>query len=133
MVPLPDGKKVVGSRFTYTIKTTGDGQWDRDKARFIVQGFTMVPGVDYTKTWVVVASKESSDEDDSNEDDPNEGDSNENNPNKGNPNKDDPNEGSPNENNPNEGDPDEGGPDSNLNTQGTQCQSIRIPAKVSID
>ena len=59
LVPLPDGKNVVGSRFTYTVKTTGDGQWHRDKARFIVHGFTMVPGVDYIKTWVAVARLES--------------------------------------------------------------------------
>ena len=51
---LPDGKKVIGSCFTYSVKTTGDSQWYKDKARFIVQGFIMIAGEHYTETWAAV-------------------------------------------------------------------------------
>ena len=58
LVVLPDGKKVVGSRYTYSVKMTGDGEWYKDKARFIVQGFATVAGEDYTETWAAVARLE---------------------------------------------------------------------------
>ena len=59
LVPAPVDKNIVGSRFTYLLKTTGDGSWFKDKARFIVQGFTMVAGEDFTETWAAVARLES--------------------------------------------------------------------------
>ncbi len=53
------GKNVVGSKCTYVVKTNGDGEWYKDKVRFIAQGFTMVAGEDFTETWAAVARLES--------------------------------------------------------------------------
>ena len=59
LVPAPNNKNVVGSRFTYAVKTTSDSQWFKDKARFIAQGNTMIEGEDFTETWAAVARLES--------------------------------------------------------------------------
>ena len=59
LVPLPADKNMCGSQFTYKVKTTGDGKWYKDKVQFIVQGFTMIEGVDFNKTWVAVTRLES--------------------------------------------------------------------------
>ncbi len=59
LVPRPTDKHVIGSRFTYAIKTTGDGTWYKDKVRFIVQGFSMIRGIDFNETWAAVARFES--------------------------------------------------------------------------
>ena len=59
LVPRPSDKNIVGSRFTYAVKTTGDGQWFKDKARFITQGNTMIEGEDFSETWAAVARLES--------------------------------------------------------------------------
>ena len=36
LMPPPDDKNITGSWFTYAVKTTGDRQWYKDKARFIL-------------------------------------------------------------------------------------------------
>ena len=48
----------MGSCFTYAVKTTGDGQWYKDKACSIAQGFTMVEGEDFNEMWAAVARLE---------------------------------------------------------------------------
>ena len=50
VVPLPKGKKVVGSRWVYSIKDNPDGAV-LHKARFVAKGFSQVEGSDYTDTY----------------------------------------------------------------------------------
>jgi hypothetical protein len=55
IVPLPTGKKVVGSRWIYKIKFHSDGSIERHKARLVARGFTQTFGVDYKETFAPVA------------------------------------------------------------------------------
>ena len=51
LVDLPPGCKATGSRWTYDLKRGPDGQITRYKARFVVQGFSQIPGIDYSDTF----------------------------------------------------------------------------------
>ena len=55
LVDLPPGKSVVGCKWVYKIKTFFDGTVDRYKARLVARGFTQEYGVDYEKTFALVA------------------------------------------------------------------------------
>jgi transposase InsO family protein len=55
LVPLPDGRKAVGSKWVFTVKTNEEGNIIRHKARLVAQGFTQVEGIDYTETFAAVA------------------------------------------------------------------------------
>jgi transposase InsO family protein len=55
LMPLPEGRKAVGSRWVFTVKTDEEGNITRHKARFVAQGYTQVEGVDYTETFAAVA------------------------------------------------------------------------------
>ncbi|CAN0481874.1 unnamed protein product [Discosporangium mesarthrocarpum] len=50
LILLPPGRKLVGSRWLFRIKTNG-----RYKARFGAHGFSQIPGVDYFATFAPVA------------------------------------------------------------------------------
>ena len=50
VVPLPKGKKCVGSRWVYTIKENPEGE-KTYKARFVARGFSQVEGTDYKDTY----------------------------------------------------------------------------------
>ena len=39
VVPRPEGKKVVGSRWIYKVKHAADGNVEKYKARFVAKGF----------------------------------------------------------------------------------------------
>ncbi|GJZ85708.1 putative leucine-rich repeat protein [Tanacetum coccineum] len=58
LVPRPATSNVVGLKWVYRIKYLSDGSNDRYKARLVAQGFTQVPGLDYSHTFspVVKAS-----------------------------------------------------------------------------
>ena len=57
VVPLPKGKKVVGSRWVFSIKDNPDGAVIH-KARFVAKGFSQVEGSDYTDTYSPTAKME---------------------------------------------------------------------------
>ena len=46
LLKLPQGKRTVGSKWTYKREIKSDGPVERYKARFVVQGFTQRAGQD---------------------------------------------------------------------------------------
>jgi hypothetical protein len=55
IVPRPEGKFVVTSKWIYKINHATDGSIEKYKAIFVVRGFSQVEGVDYEETFVLVA------------------------------------------------------------------------------
>jgi hypothetical protein len=55
VVPRPEGKSVVTSKWLYKLKHAADGSIEKYKARFVARGFSQVEGVDYDETFVSVA------------------------------------------------------------------------------
>jgi len=51
LVPCPSGCNVVTSKWIWTHKRRADGTLDRYKARWVLRGFTLRPGVDYDETF----------------------------------------------------------------------------------
>ncbi|KAJ9561510.1 hypothetical protein OSB04_006670 [Centaurea solstitialis] len=58
LVPRPVNHNVVGCKWIFWTKYLADGSIDRHKARLVAQGFSQVPGLDYSHTFspVVKAS-----------------------------------------------------------------------------
>ena len=54
LVELPNGKRVIGSRWTFVLKLNADGTIKRFKARFVAQGFTQTFGLDFLNTYAPV-------------------------------------------------------------------------------
>jgi hypothetical protein len=55
VVPRPEGKSVVTSKWLYKLKHAADGSIEKYKARFVARGFSQVEGVDYDETFASVA------------------------------------------------------------------------------
>jgi hypothetical protein len=55
VVPRPDGKSVISSKWLYKIKYVADGSIEKYKARFVARGFSQREGVDYSETFAPVA------------------------------------------------------------------------------
>ena len=55
VVPRPQKKKVVGSRWIYKVKHAADRSMDKYKARFTAKGFSRKEGIDYEETFAPVA------------------------------------------------------------------------------
>ncbi|GKB85873.1 retrovirus-related pol polyprotein from transposon RE1 [Tanacetum coccineum] len=51
LVPRPKDSNVVGSKWVFRTKYHSDGSVDRLKARLVAQGFTQIPGLDYSHTF----------------------------------------------------------------------------------
>eukprot|EP00253_Pinus_taeda_P027516 PITA_27516 len=55
VVPRPEDKSVVTSRWLYKVKHAAYGSIEKFKARFMARGFCQVEGVDYEETFAPVA------------------------------------------------------------------------------
>ena len=55
LVPLPEGKKAIGTRWVYKLKRNADGSLDRFKARLVAKGYAQSKGVDYNEVFSPVA------------------------------------------------------------------------------
>ncbi|PKU74614.1 Retrovirus-related Pol polyprotein from transposon TNT 1-94 [Dendrobium catenatum] len=55
LVPLPAGKPVIGSKWTFKTKLLPNGQIDRYKARLVAQGCSQEFGINFTETFSPVA------------------------------------------------------------------------------
>jgi hypothetical protein len=51
IVPLPTGKKAIGSKWVFKIKRHSDGSVERYKARVVAKGFLQVFGLDYNEVF----------------------------------------------------------------------------------
>ena len=51
IVPKPEGKSVVSSKWIYKIKHAADGCIEKYKARFVARGFSQKEGIDYEETF----------------------------------------------------------------------------------
>ena len=55
VVPRPEEKKVVGSKWIYKMKHATDESVEKYKARFVAKGFSQKEGIDYQETFAPVA------------------------------------------------------------------------------
>jgi hypothetical protein len=55
IVPRPEGKSVVNSRWLYKLKYVVDGSIEKYKSHFVAWGFSHIEGVDYDETFTLVA------------------------------------------------------------------------------
>ena len=55
VMPRPQGKKVVESRWIYKVKHAVDGRVEKYKACFMAKGFSQKEGIDYEETFATVA------------------------------------------------------------------------------
>ena len=54
IIPRPEGKSVLGSRWIYKVKQVSDGSVEKHKARFVARGFSQVEGIDYDESFAPI-------------------------------------------------------------------------------
>ena len=52
---LLPGRKLIGSKWVFKVKYGESGKIDRFKCRVVAQGFSQIPGTDYSETFAPVA------------------------------------------------------------------------------
>ena len=57
IVPRPQGRSVVGSRWIYKIKYAADGSIEKFKVRFVAKGYAQKEGIDYEETFAPNSSE----------------------------------------------------------------------------
>ena len=55
VVPKPEGKYIVTSKWIYKIKHAVDGSIEKYKERFVTRGFSKKEGIDYEETFAPIA------------------------------------------------------------------------------
>lgn len=55
LMDLPDGKKLVGCKWVFTVKVNPNGSVARLKAKLVAKGYAQTYGVDYSDTFSPVA------------------------------------------------------------------------------
>ena len=55
VVPRPEGKYDVNSKWIYKIKHAVDGSIEKYKARFLAHGFSQKEGIDYEETFAPIS------------------------------------------------------------------------------
>ena len=51
LVPLPENRKAIGSKWVFKLKQNSDGTLNKHKARFVAKGFKQVAGFDFHETF----------------------------------------------------------------------------------
>ncbi|CAM8924814.1 unnamed protein product [Rhodiola kirilowii] len=54
VIPLPQGKNAVSSKWIFRVKRHSDGTIERYKARLVARGFSQEEGIDYNETFAPV-------------------------------------------------------------------------------
>ena len=55
VVPRPEGKSLVTSKWIYKIKHAVDGKIEKYKERFVARGFSQNEGIDYEENFAPIA------------------------------------------------------------------------------
>ena len=55
MVPRPEGKNIIGSKWIYKNKMNEKGQVVRNKERLVCKGYAQIEGLDFDETFAPVA------------------------------------------------------------------------------